>query len=87
MTYVDIRVYWEDVILKACLLIKVRPGRHNRVAEKIAALPGVREAFSVMGTADVVVRVEVRNLRAMTALGTKIGNLQDVITTETLVAA
>jgi DNA-binding Lrp family transcriptional regulator len=57
------------------------------VAEKIATFPGVREAFSVMGTADVVVRVEVRDLKAMTALGTKIGNLQDVITTETLVAA
>jgi len=75
------------VALKACVLIKVRPGRHNGVAEKIATFPGVREAFSVMGTADVVVRVEVRDLKAMTALGTKIGNLQDVITTETLVAA
>jgi len=57
------------------------------VAEKIAELAGVSEAFSVMGTADVVARVEVRDLKAMTALGTKIGNLKDVITTETLVAA
>jgi len=73
--------------LKACILIKVRPGRHNRVTEKVAALAGVREAFSVMGTADVVARVEVRDLKAMTALGTKVGNLSDVITTETLVAA
>ncbi len=40
-----------------------------------------------MGTADVVVRAEVNDLRAMTELGTKIGNLQDVVTTETLVAA
>ena len=73
--------------MKACILIKVRPGRHNRVAEKVAALAGVREAFSVMGTADVVARVEVRDLKAMTALGTKVGNLSDVITTESLVAA
>jgi len=73
--------------LKACVLIKVRPGHHERAAEKIAALPGVVEAFAVMGTADVVARVEVKDLRALTALGTRIGNLQDVVITETLVAA
>jgi len=73
--------------LKACILIRVRPGRHKRVAEKIASLPGVKEAFSVMGTADVAVRVEVKDLRAMTNLGTRIGNMQDVVTTETLIAA
>jgi len=73
--------------LKACILVKVRPGRHDRVAEKIASLSGVREAFAVMGTADVVARVEVKDLKALTALGTQIGNLQDVVIMETLVAA
>jgi len=57
------------------------------VAEKIASLSGVREAFAVMGTADVVARVEVKGLKALTALGTQIGNLQDVVIMETLVAA
>jgi DNA-binding Lrp family transcriptional regulator len=79
--------WWEDLGLKACILIRVRPGHHRTVAEKISALPKVKEAFSVMGTADVVVRVEVDDLRAMTDLGTKIGNLEDVVTTETLIAA
>lgn len=73
--------------MKACVLIRTRPGRHRLVAEKIATLQGVKEAFSVMGTADVVVRVEVKDLKAMTDLGTKIGNLQDVVATETLIAA
>ncbi len=54
--------------MKACMLIKVRPGRHNQVAEKIAPLPGVRAAFAVMGTADVVVSVEAKDLKALTAL-------------------
>jgi len=40
-----------------------------------------------MGTADIVARLEVKDLKGLTALGTKIGNLEDVITTETLVAA
>jgi DNA-binding Lrp family transcriptional regulator len=78
---------WEDLALKACLLIRVRPGHHRQVAEKISKLPKVKEAFSVMGTADVVVRVEVSDLRAMTDLGTEIGNLEDVVTTETLIGA
>ena len=73
--------------MKACILIRVRPGHHKRVAEKIASLREVKEAFSVMGTADVVVRVDVKDLKAMTDLGTKIGNLPDVATTETLIAA
>jgi DNA-binding Lrp family transcriptional regulator len=68
-------------------LIRVRPGTHQQVAQKIAALEGVKEAFSVMGTADVLVRVEVKDLKAMTLLGTQIGNLQDVMTAETLIAA
>ncbi len=73
--------------MKACILIRVRPGHHKRVAEKITSLREVKEAFSVMGTADVVVRVEVKDMKAMTELGTKIGNLQDVATAETLIAA
>lgn len=73
--------------MKACILIRVRPGHHRQVAKKIATLPNVKEAFSVMGTADVVVRVEVSDLRVMTDLGTMIGNLEDVVTTETLIAA
>jgi DNA-binding Lrp family transcriptional regulator len=73
--------------LKACILIRVRPGHHRQVAKTICSLPDVKEAFSVMGTADVVVRAEVKDLRAMTELGTKIGNLEDVVTAETLIAA
>jgi len=77
----------DEAALKACVLIKVRPGHHRRVAENIGTFLGVREAFAVMGTADVVAKVEVKDLKALTALGTKIGNLQDVVITETLVAA
>jgi hypothetical protein len=40
-----------------------------------------------MGSADVVARIEVKSMNALAALGTQIGNLPDVVTTETLVAA
>lgn len=72
---------------KACVLIRVRPGQHYQVAKQIASFDGVRAAFAVVGAADVIVRIEVQGMRELTALGTKIGNLEDVITTETLVSA
>jgi len=73
--------------VKACVLIRVRPGRHYEAAREIASFDGVKSAFAVMGGADVVARIEVIGMRALTALGTRIGNLSDVVTTETLVAA
>jgi len=76
-----------DITVKACVLIRVRPGRHYEVAREIASFDGVKSAFAVMGGADVVARIEVKGMRALTALGTEIGNLPDVVTTETLVAA
>lgn len=73
--------------VKACVLIRVRPGQHYQVAERISAFEGVKSAFAVMGGADVVARIEVKGMKSLTALGSQIGNLPDVVTTETLVAA
>ena len=77
----------EESIVKACVLIRVRPGHHYSIAEKIAAFEGVKSAFAVVGNADVVARIEVRNMRALAALGTRIGDLAGVVITETLVTA
>ena len=76
-----------DSVVKACALIRVRPGQHYHVAEQIASFEGIKSAFAVMGSADVVARIEVKSMKGLTALGTQIGNLPDVVTTETLVAA
>jgi DNA-binding Lrp family transcriptional regulator len=73
--------------VRACVLIRVRHGRHFQVARKIATIPGVRSAFAVVGAADVVVSVEVPDMRALMSVGTRIGDLEDVSTTETFVAA
>jgi DNA-binding Lrp family transcriptional regulator len=73
--------------VRACVLIRVRHGRHFQVARQIATIPGVKSAFAVVGAADVVARIEVRDMRALVSVGTRIGDLQDVSTTETFVAA
>ena len=77
----------EDSVVKACALIRVRPGQHYSVAEKIASFEGVKSAFAVVGNADVVASIEVRSMRALAAVGTKIGDLPGVVITETLVTA
>jgi DNA-binding Lrp family transcriptional regulator len=57
------------------------------VAKEIASFEGVNSAFAVMGAADVVARIHVEDMKALAALGTRMGDLADVVTTETLVAA
>ena len=73
--------------MRACVLIRVRAGKHYDVAKKIASLKGIKSAFAVIGGADVVARIQVENMKQLTSLGIQIGDLPDVVTTETLVAA
>ncbi len=73
--------------VRACVLVRVRSGQHFQVAKEIAQFPGVKTAFAVMGVADVVARIEVADMKALVALGTRIGNLEDVVRTETMVGA
>ena len=83
---IDIMIGRESTV-KACVLIRVRPGQHYEVTRKILSFDGVKSAFAVMGSADVIARIEVKGMKALTALGSQIGNLPDVVTTETLVGA
>jgi uncharacterized protein with GYD domain len=77
----------KESIVKACVLIRVRANRHYQVAKELAGFEGVKSAFAVMGSADVVARIELKDVRALAALATRIGNLADVVTTETFVTA
>ena len=72
---------------RACVLIRVRHGRHFQVARQVAAIPGVKSVFAVVGAADVVARIEAADMRALGSVGSRIGDLEDVSTTETFVAA
>jgi DNA-binding Lrp family transcriptional regulator len=73
--------------VKACVLVFVTPGQHYQVANRLASIAGVKAAFPVMGGADVVARIEVRDMSSLTAIGTEIGSLPNVVRTETLIAA
>ncbi|MFQ5711297.1 MAG: Lrp/AsnC ligand binding domain-containing protein [Candidatus Geothermarchaeales archaeon] len=72
--------------MKACTLIKVKPGRHEAVKDEALKLEGVKFAFSVLGRTDVAVSVEVAGIKELCELVLKLGGIKDVAASETLVA-
>lgn len=71
--------------MKACLLIRTKPGKHNDVAEAITSIEGVKLAFPVLGRTDVVVNAEITDLKALTELILKMIKVQGVSASETLI--
>lgn len=70
--------------MKACLLIKTEPGKHNEVARAVAGMEGVKLAFPVLGRTDVVANVEVSDLKALSRLLLKLRDVKGVAASETL---
>lgn len=71
--------------MKACLLIRSDPGKHNEVAEAVAGMEGVKLAFPVLGRTDVAANVEVADLKALTDLMLKLREVEGVAASETLI--
>ncbi len=71
--------------MRACILVKTETGKHGSVAKKLSLLNVVRTCFPVLGQADVVVKVEVRDIAELTQSVREILSLRGVSETETLV--
>jgi len=71
----------------ACVLVCCEPKKYSEVAKKIREVKGVARAFSASGRWDVVVEVEVADLKALTDVALKINGLSGIRATETLVEA
>ena len=71
--------------MKACLLIRTKPGKHNKVAATITGMKGVKLAFPVLGRTDVVANVETANLKALTNFILKLREVDGIAASETLV--
>jgi len=71
--------------MKACVLIKVTPGKHNEVVSAMKRLGGVNIVFSTLGRQDVVAHVEAADARQLALLTSQIQALPQVRGTETLV--
>lgn len=73
------------VKMKACLLIRTEPGKHNDVAEAVAGMDGVRLAFPVLGRTDVAANAEVNDVKALTDLVLKLQEVEGVSASETMI--
>jgi len=72
--------------MKACILVKTKPGKHNAVAKAASKLEGVKSAFPILGRTDVVASVEVADIKRLGSLAFEIGEIAGVLATETLIA-
>jgi uncharacterized protein with GYD domain len=69
---------------KACVLLKVRPGREKAVAEQAAKVVGVRFAFVTLGRFDVVAAAEARDQAGLEKLVDDLNRIEAVVASETL---
>lgn len=69
---------------KACVLLKVRPGREGAVAQQAAKVAGVRFAFVTLGRFDVVASAETRDYAALQKVVEDLNGIDSVVASETL---
>ncbi len=70
----------------AGILINTHPGRTKPVLENIRKIEGVRYAYAVFGRYDIVAMIDVQDIdRATATVIDKIGSIDGVVKTETLI--
>lgn len=70
--------------MRACILIRAKRGRAERVAERVGRLEGVTMARAVFGSADVVARAEASDFESLRQLVSRVGRTRGVLKSETL---
>jgi DNA-binding Lrp family transcriptional regulator len=74
-------------VVTAFVLIDAEPARVGELAEEVAAVEGVAEAYSVAGHADIVAIIRVRQIEELAQVVTgRLAGLAGVTDTRTLVA-
>lgn len=72
-------------MLSACILIRTVHGMYENVVEFLKQLEGVERVFPVLGRFDVVADVEASGFQALGSTLMKMGRINGVVFTETLV--
>jgi len=74
-------------MVNAISLLEIKRDMINSVAEKLSALEGVTEVYSVSGRYDVVVMIRVKDNESLAELVTgKMLKVEGIIKSETLIA-
>ena len=72
-------------MLSACVLIRTVHGRFEDVVNSFRSFKAVKRVFPTLGRYDVVVDLEVSDLKELAATVLRMGNFAGVVFTETLV--
>ena len=75
-------------MMEAFILIIVKPGNENTVYEKLKDVPQIKEIYKVYGEYDIIIRIEVENIKELDSLHDEIlRKIREIEMTETLIAS
>ena len=75
-------------MMEAFVLIIVKPGNEDTVYEKLKDVPQVKEIYKVYGEYDIIIRIEVENIKELDSLHDEIlRKIREIEMTETLIAS
>lgn len=70
--------------MKACILLKCRPGSYRQVAKMIQSISNVKTVFPTLGRWDVVVKIETKNIKSLANIVQKLRSIDEIEYSETL---
>jgi len=70
--------------MKACILIRILPGKGDKVLESVKKFPEVKSAYFVFGRYDIVAFAEASTFEALSSLISKINAISGIKSTESL---
>lgn len=75
-------------MMEAFVLIIVKPGNEDLVYEKLKDVPQVKEIYKVYGEYDIIIRVEIENIKELDNFHDEIlRKIREIEMTETLIAS
>ncbi|KPU62610.1 Lrp/AsnC ligand binding domain-containing protein [Thermococcus argininiproducens] len=75
-------------MIEAFVLIIVKPGNEDLVYDKLNGVSQVKEIYKVYGEYDIILRVEVDNIKALDEFhDTVLRKIREIEMTETLIAS
>ncbi|WP_087037456.1 Lrp/AsnC family transcriptional regulator [Thermococcus litoralis] len=75
-------------MMEAFILIIVKPGNEDLVYEKLKDVPQVKEIYKVYGEYDIIIRVEIENIKELDNFHDEIlRKIREIEMTETLIAS
>ncbi|MFB0523748.1 MAG: Lrp/AsnC ligand binding domain-containing protein [Candidatus Bathyarchaeia archaeon] len=73
--------------MKACILIRVLPGKGEAALKAVRKFPEVKKAYFVFGRYDIIAFADASDYEAVSVLTAKINSIKELKSTESLIEA